>query len=92
MVGVAAVLTSASRQQGTTTELTNVQGITSLKKLKRQYPGAVVTLVLTLAWMIFLGSRTFGYLRSHFEPVLVGVGASAALGWLITRMILRRWF
>jgi hypothetical protein len=61
-----------------------------LQEAKRRYPAATATLIIGVFWMVFIGEGTFGYLRSHFWPIMLGMGASAALGWIIVTLINRR--
>jgi hypothetical protein len=62
----------------------------AFQALRRQYPGAGVTLIVGAAWLIFLSGRTFGFFLSHIWLIVLSIGASVAVGWIIVRLINHR--
>jgi hypothetical protein len=67
--------------------LTAEERAAALRIVRGRYPKALVTFTIGLAWMVFLGGKTFGYLMSHFWLILSGVGASAGIGWMVLFLI-----
>jgi hypothetical protein len=61
-----------------------------LRAAKRQDPAATVTLTIVVFWMVFIGDGTFGYFRSHFWLLILSVGVSAGLGWIVV-ILVHRW-
>jgi len=62
----------------------------AIQALTRQNARTAVTLVIGTFWLVFLGGKTFGYFLSHSWLILLGIGASAAVGWIIVTLMNHR--
>ncbi len=71
-------------------EMTPDEQKAALEEVRRRYPGATATLIIGVFWMVFIGEGTFGYFRSHVWLIVLGIVASAALGWIIVTLINHR--
>jgi len=62
----------------------------ALRQARRRYPRAALTFIIGLAWMLFIGNSTFGFLRSHAWFILGGIAASVLFGWAVLEVIRRQ--
>jgi hypothetical protein len=80
------VLAALPKQDNLTAE----ERAEALQIVRRRYPRALVTFTIGLAWMVFLGGKRFGYFLSHSWVILLGIAASAVVGWIIVALINHR--
>jgi len=83
---IRSALLGVRRQQD---NLTSEERLAARRTIRRQLPRTAVTLIIGASWLIFLGGRTFGYDRSHLWLILLGIGASAGLAWIVVALIER---
>jgi|SRR5580704_9062805 hypothetical protein len=62
----------------------------ALEEMRRRYPAATAILVIAVFWMVFIGEGTFGYFRSHFWLIVLGIAASVVVGWIVVTLINHR--
>jgi heme A synthase len=62
----------------------------ALEQVRRRAPANTAILIIAVFWMVFIGEGTFGYLRSHFWMIVLGIGASAVVGWIAVTLINHR--
>ena len=62
----------------------------ALEGIRRRAPANTAILIIAIFWIVFIGEGTFGYFRSHFWLIILGIAASAALGWIVVTLINHR--
>ena len=71
-------------------EMTPEERKEALEEIRRRAPANAAVLIIAVFWMVFIGEGTFGYLRSHFLMIALGIGASAVVGWIVVTLINHR--
>jgi hypothetical protein len=71
-------------------EMTPEERKEALEEVRRRAPANTAILIIAVFWMVFIGEGTFGYLRSHFGAIILGIAASAGLGWIVVTLINHR--
>jgi hypothetical protein len=71
-------------------EMTPAEREQALEEVRRRAPANTAVLIIAVFWMVFIGKGTFGYLRSHFWLIMLGIAASVALGWIVVTLVNHR--
>jgi heme A synthase len=71
-------------------EMTPEERKEALEQVRRRAPANTAILIISVFWMVFIGEGTFGYLRSHLWMIVLGIGASAVVGWIAVTLINHR--
>lgn len=71
-------------------EMTPEERKKALEEVRRRAPANTAFLIVAVFWLVFIGEGTFGYFRSHFWMIMLGIAASAALGWIVVTLINHR--
>jgi hypothetical protein len=70
--------------------LTSEEKANVMQATKARSQQALVTLFIAVCWLLFLGGKTFFYVRTHSVAILLGILVSAGVGW-IGIVIIKRW-
>ncbi len=71
-------------------EMTPEERKEALEEVRRRAPANTAILIIIVFWMVFIGEGTFGYFRSHFWLIVLGIAASAVVGWIVVTLINHR--